>query len=116
MMSLVLKALATAVFIVIVSVVAKRSTLFAALMIGMPMATMMTVGLTYLDTRDAVLATRLATTTFILVGPGLLFFIALPVLQKMGMSFLSSFGIAVGVTSLAYIALILVLKRFGVEL
>lgn len=116
MWMILFKALATAAFIVLVSEVAKRSTLFAALMVGMPLATMMTVALTYSDTKDAEMVTRFATTTFYLVWPGLLFFIALPLLQRAGAHFWLAFGIATVVTIAAYAGLILVLRHFGVEL
>ena len=116
MWMIALKVVATAAFIVLVSEVAKRSTLFAALMVGMPLATMMTVALTYADTRDAALSTRFATTTFYLVWPGLLFFIGLPVFQKLGAGFWLAFAGATVITIAGYAALILTLRHFGVEL
>jgi hypothetical protein len=116
MLTTILKALATAAFIVLVSEIAKRSTLLAALLVAMPLATMMTVGLTYIDTGDAVLSTRLATTTFFLVWPGLLFFISLPLLQKLGVHFWGAFGIAILLAGAGYVAMILILRRLGVEL
>lgn len=116
MLATILKVLVTAGFIVIVSEVAKRSTLLAALAVGLPLATMMTVGLTYFDTRDPVLSTRLATTTFLLVWPGLLFFILLPTGQRWGLGFWPSFSIAVGATVIAYTGWIVLLRRLGVQL
>ena len=116
MTSLILKALVTAGFIVLVSEIAKRSTLLAALLVALPLATIMTVGLTYADTRDAELSTRFARTTFILVWPGLLFFIILPLAQKFGAGFWTAFGLAVGITVAAYAVLLLVLRRMGIAL
>ncbi|MEO0465961.1 MAG: DUF3147 family protein [Pseudomonadota bacterium] len=116
MWMILFKALITAAFIVLVSEVAKRSTLLAALMVAMPLATMMTVGLTFFDTRDAELSTRLATTTFYLVWPGLLFFIALPLMQRAGAHFWVAFAVASLVTAAGYLVTILVLRRLGVEL
>ncbi|MEM1105223.1 MAG: hypothetical protein AAGH87_02450 [Pseudomonadota bacterium] len=110
------KVVATAGFIVLVSEIAKRSTLLAALLVALPLATMMTVLLTYLDTRDAALSTRFATTTFYLVGPGLVFFILLPLIQRAGAPFLAAFAGATAATVAAYLALILVLRHFGIEL
>lgn len=116
MLATILKALVTAAFIVMVSEIAKRSTLLAALLVAMPLATMMTVGLTYFDTGDAELSTRLATTTFFLVWPGLLFFISLAGLQKWGLGFWASFASGIALAALGYVAMILLLRRLGVEL
>jgi len=116
MLLILARALATAAFIVLVSEVAKRSTLVAAILVALPLATMMTVGLTYLDTRDAQLSTRFATTPFFLVWPGLLFFITLPLLERWGAHFWLAYGVAVLVAILAYAATILILRRMGVQL
>lgn len=116
MLATILKALVTAAFIIAVAEVAKRSTLLAALAIGLPMATMLTVGLTYFDTRNPELATRLATTTFLLVWPGLFFFLLLPFGQRSGLTFWPSFSIAIGVTVVAYTVWIVLLRRLGVQL
>jgi len=110
------KALLTAAFIVLVSEVAKRSTLIAALMVAMPLATMMTVAFTYHGTRDATLATRFVTTTFYLIWPGLVFFITLPLAQKLGTSFWTAFALATTLTIAAYSGMIVLLRHLGVEL
>ncbi len=116
MLLILARALVTAAFIVIVSEIAKRSTLAAAILVALPLATMMTVGLTYIDTRDAELSTRFATTTFLLVWPGLLFFIMLPLLQKWGAHFWLAYGVAIFLAVAGYIATILLLRRIGVQL
>lgn len=116
MLMTLVKVFATAGFIVLVSEIAKRSTLLAAILVALPLATMMTVLLTYIDTRDAALSTRFATTTFLLVWPGLTFFILLPLLQRAGAPFAGAFAGASLATVLAYLATILVLRRLGVAL
>jgi len=116
MLETIAKALVTAIFIVFVSEVAKRSTLLAALLVALPLATMMTVLLTYVDTRDAALSTRFATSTFWLVWPGLVFFITLPLAQRAGLPFFGAFALATGLTVLAYAGFITLLNRLGVQL
>jgi len=113
---LITKFLVTSFIIVLVSEVAKRSTLVAAILVALPLATMMTVGLTYLDTRDAELSTRFATTTFAMVWPGLLFFIALPLLQRLGVTFWIAYGAAILLVLIGYAAMILLLRRLGIQL
>ncbi|MEL6386873.1 MAG: hypothetical protein AAFR00_05945 [Pseudomonadota bacterium] len=116
MVETALKALVTAVFIVFVSEIAKRSTLLAALLVALPLATMMTVAMTYYSTRDAALATKFATSTFYLVLPGLVFFILLPLGQRWGLPFWSAFALATGVTMAAYAGWIALFRYLGIEL
>ncbi|MEM7768337.1 MAG: hypothetical protein AAF253_12745 [Pseudomonadota bacterium] len=110
------KAIVTAVFIIIVSEIAKRSTMLAALLVALPLATMMTVAMTYYSTRDAALATRFATSTAYLILPGLVFFVSLPLAQRMGVPFWGALGVATGLTLVAYAGWIALFHRLGIEL
>ncbi|MEM0986790.1 MAG: hypothetical protein AAGJ32_11120 [Pseudomonadota bacterium] len=110
------KAVLTAVFIIFVSEVAKRSTMLAALLVALPLATMLTVAMTYYNTRNAALATKFATSTAYLIVPGLMFFIALPLAQRNGVPFVAAFALATGLTLVAYAVWFAVLHHFGIEL
>ena len=114
MMLVVLKALGTAAFIVALSEVARRSTLIAALMVALPLATMLTVANIYIGGGDARQATRFATSTFYLVAPGLTFFIVLPLAQRLGLHFWPSLILAILLTGLACWGFVAVMRRFGV--
>lgn len=116
MLATLLKALATAGFIAVLSEVAKRSTWLAAVMVALPLATMLTVGFTYWSSRDADLANRFAASTFLLIWPGLTFFLLLPVTQKIGIGFWPSFVISVVATFAATWGFTLILKAAGVKL
>jgi hypothetical protein len=116
MLATILKALATAAFIAVLSEVAKRSTWLAAVMVALPLATMLTVGFTYWNTKDAEIATRFATSTFMLVWPGLTFFILLPLGQKMGLHFWAAFAIAVVATFGATWGFTMLLRSLGVKM
>ncbi|MDZ4761731.1 MAG: hypothetical protein SGJ21_11725 [Alphaproteobacteria bacterium] len=111
----ILKALATAGFIVLLSEIARRSTLLAAVMIGLPLATILTVAFTAGD-KDVATANQFATSTFYLVWPGLAFFIVLPLAQRLGAPFWVAFALAVFATGVATWGFILAYKSLGIKL
>ncbi len=116
MLATIGKALATAAFIVLLSEIAKRSTWLAAAMVALPLATMLTVGFIYWDTKDALLANRFATSTFLLVFPGLCFFAVLPIAQRFGAQFWLAFTLAALTTFAAAAAATFIYRKLGVEL
>jgi len=116
MLETVGKAVATAVFIVLLSEIARRSTWLAAVLVALPLATMLTVALTYSSTRDAGLANQFAASTFLMVVPGLSFFLVLPLAQRLGAGFWTAFALAAGGTLLATWGWTLLLRAFGVKL
>lgn len=116
MVAIILKALATAAFIAVLSEIAKRSTWLAAVMVALPLATMLTVGFTYWSTKDAEIANRFASSTFLLVWPGLVFFILLPIGQKLGLNFWAAFTVAVLTTFATTWGFTLLYKALGLKL
>jgi hypothetical protein len=91
------KGVATAAFIIALSEIAKRSTWLAAALVALPLATILTVALIALDTQKGGVdvASSFAFKTFLLFWPGLIFFIGLIGLQKIGLAFWPAFGISV---------------------
>jgi hypothetical protein len=91
------KGLATAAFIVALSEIAKRSTWLAAALVALPLATMLTVAFIALDTQKGgtSIANAFAMKTFLLFWPGLIFFVGLIGLQKIGLEFWLAFLISV---------------------
>ncbi len=116
MLMVVLKAIGTAIFIVALSEVAKKSTLIASLMVALPLATMLTVANIYIGDGDAEKATRFATTTLFLVPPGLAFFFVLIGGQKLGLAFWPSFGLSIIATAACCWAVVYYLRKLGVAL
>lgn len=97
------KGIATAAFIIALSEIAKRSTWLAAALVALPLATILTVALIALDTQKGGIdvASSFAFKTFLLVWPGLVFFIGLIGLQKLGLAFWPAFGVSVAACFLA---------------
>jgi hypothetical protein len=115
MLSIILKALATAAFIAVLSEIAKRSTWLAAALVALPLATMLTVAFTATDSVEK--ANQFANSTFFLFWPGLVFFIMLPAGQQLlRLPFWWSFGLAVTLTFASTWGFTMLLRSFGVKL
>jgi hypothetical protein len=115
--ALALKALATALFIVAVSELAKRSNFAAALIVGLPLTSLLAIVWLYLDTGDAVRAGQYSASILWLLPPGCLFLAALPLAIRLGFGFWPSLAGAIAATGLIYYAYATVLQRiFGVTL
>lgn len=106
----------TAVLIVAISEIAKRSTLIGALLASIPLISVLAMVWLYIETKDVVKVSTLASSVFWLVLPSLALFVTLPILLRQGMSFYLSMGIAIAVTIGCYWFMVIVLNHYGVEL
>lgn len=96
------KGLVMAAFVILLSEIAKRSTWLAAALVALPLLTILTVAVTAMDQKSGVsVANAFALKTFLLVWPGLVFFIGLIGLQKLGLAFWPAFGVSVAACFLA---------------
>jgi hypothetical protein len=96
----ILTGVGTALFVMALSIVAGKNTWFAAIMVALPLATILTVFMTALN-KSVEKANDFSNTTFLLFWPGLAFFIVLWLAQKLGVPFWFAFAIAVVATGLA---------------
>jgi hypothetical protein len=108
------KVLLSAVLIVLVTELAKRSTLAGALIASLPLTSVLAFVWLYWDTRDAAKVADLSIDIFWLVIPSLALLVALPLLIRLGWGFWSSLFAAMAVTIVCYGAAVVVLRRFGV--
>lgn len=106
----------SAVLIVAIAEIAKRSSLFGALLASVPLVSVMAMIWLYLDTRDATKVASLASGIFWLVLPSLVLFIALPLLLKQGFNFYLSLALSISITIACYWVMINLLRQFGIEL
>jgi cobalamin synthase len=115
MLSTILKALATAAFIAVLSEIAKRSTWLAAALVALPLATMLTVAFIATDAQKGgiAIANAFATKTFLLFWPGLVFFLLLLGAQRLGVGFWPSFGMAVAACFLSTWGFTVLLTSLG---
>jgi len=110
------KVAVSAILIVAIAEISKRSTLAGALLASVPLVSVMAMIWLYIDSRDVDRVAALATSVFWLVLPSLALFVALPLLLKQGIHFFLSMGIAIAITVACYGLMILTLKHFGIEL
>ena len=110
------KVFVSAVVIVVISEVAKRSSVFGAIMASVPLISVIAIIWLYQETGDVTKISILASNIFWLVLPSLALFITLPILLNMGLHFYLSLLIAVCVTVISYYFMLLALRSFGIDL
>ena len=110
------KVAVTAVLVVLISEIAKRSSLFGAVLASVPLTSVLAMLWLYVDTGDVGKISALASSIFWLVLPSLALFIALPVLLAHGVNFYLSLTASIGITALCYGLMVLMLRHYGIEL
>ena len=109
------KVVVTALLVVAIAEISKRSSLGGALLASIPLVSVLAMIWLYIDTRDADKVAALASGIFWLVLPSLALFIALPLLLRQGFNFYLSLGISIVITLACYTAMLSVLKQFGAD-
>jgi len=102
-LSMVAKGLFSGAIIVVASEIAKKSTLYGAVLISLPLISIISIIWLYNDTKDVEQVANYAEGIMWLVIPSLLFFIILPFLLRRDWSFESAISIGIIATILAYI-------------
>mgnify|MGYP001082915166 CR=1 FL=1 len=106
----------SALILVAIAELAKRSTFWAAALASLPLTSLLAFIWLYLDTGDAQKVAALADGIFWLVLPSLLLFVLLPILLRGGWGFWASLAASSAVTALAYLGMIRLLAAFGIRL
>ncbi len=115
-MAYALKILVSAIIIVVVSELAKRSSLWAAILASLPLISLLAFIWLYLDTGDVQKISVLSQNIFWLVLPSLAFFVTLPLLIRMEINFWLSLLLASLITVLAYFVMLKILTVFSVRI
>tara|TARA_B100001964_G_C14196072_1_gene583417 strand:+ start:315 stop:665 length:351 start_codon:yes stop_codon:yes gene_type:complete len=110
------KTIITALIIVIVSEVAKRSTLLGAIIISIPLTSLLAFIWLYFDTKDYQRVIDLSYGTILLTIPSFAFFIILPILLKLKQNFVISIIISIIGTSILYFIFVFLLKKLGINI
>lgn len=110
------KVVLTAVLVVAISEIAKRSSVFGALIASLPLTSLLAFLWIYGETGDTAKIASLSQGIFWLVLPSLVLFVALPVMIAKGFGFWISLAVACGLTVAAYGAMLVVLGRFGITI
>ena len=112
----ILKCALSGIIIGVVSEVAKRSPAFGALIVSLPLVSLLAIIWLWRDTGDVERTSVLAQSTFWYVLPSLVLFIVLPLMLSQGYGFWPSLTAASALTFAAYLAMIAILSRFGIVL
>ena len=116
MLFLAFKYAATAAVIVVVSELAKRSDRLGALVAALPIVTVMAMIWLYVERQGTDKIANHAWYTFWYVLPTLPMFLVVPLLLRNGLNFWLALVAGIAITAALFMALAVVLRRFGIEL
>ena len=116
MIRLILKVAITAVLVVAVSEVGKRSLLFAGLLASLPLTSLLALAWLQAETGDRERVAALSTSIVWLILPSLVFLIALPVLLRTPIPSWLAFGGAIVITGGCYWLYLHILPLMGVRI
>lgn len=112
----VIKILLTAMVVVAVTEIAKRSSFWGAALASLPLTSLLAFVWLYVDTHDAQRVADLSREIFWLVLPSLSLFVLLPILLRSGWNFWSSLAVTCVATAAAYLGVIWCLQKFSIRI
>ena len=112
-MYLVIKTLISALIIVFVSEIAKKYTWAAAVLVSIPLTSLLAFIWLYYDTKDTQKVIDLSLSTIVMTLPSIIFFIVLPIMLKLKHNFTFSIVVAILSTSVAYLIFISIIKKLN---
>lgn len=110
------KLIITALLIVLISEISKRSSLAGALLAAIPLVSILAMTWMYVDTNSSSNAVEFSNRIVWLIAPSMTLFIIFPILIKKGLGFYPSMGISIVMTIFAYYSVIFILGKFGIKL
>ncbi|MGL4541818.1 MAG: DUF3147 family protein [Polymorphobacter sp.] len=116
MLYLAVKALISGVIVAAVSEIARRSPAGGALLASLPLVSLLGMIWLWRDTHDPVRMASHVGATFWYVLPSLPMFLAVPLLLRAGVGFAPALVAGCVMTVLLYLAMVVVLARFGITL
>jgi hypothetical protein len=116
MIYFIVKCLLSGLIIAVVSEVAKRSPVLGALVVSLPLVSLLGILWLWRDTKDIERIADHAQSTFWYVLPSLPMFLVLPAMLRAGVGFWSSLGASCALTIVLYVATAWALAKFGISL
>ncbi|MDD4928220.1 MAG: hypothetical protein PHP85_02955 [Gallionella sp.] len=111
-----IKVAISAVVIVSITEIARRSSGFAALLAALPLTSVLAFVWLHAEGAESGHIAELSTQIFWLVLPSLVLFLLLPLLLRLGLGFWLSLFISISATAACYLSLMPLLRKFGVQL
>jgi hypothetical protein len=116
MLYLAVKAALSGIIIAVVSEVARRQPALGALIVSLPLVSILGILWLWHDTGDAGRIAAHAQATFWYVLPTLPMFLLVPALLRSGVGFWAALGAGCALTIALYLVMIWILARFGIAL
>ncbi|HEX3701522.1 MAG TPA: DUF3147 family protein [Phenylobacterium sp.] len=116
MLYLILKAAVSGVIVAVVSEVARRSPALGALIVSLPLVSVMGMMWLWHDTGDPVRLAAHAQSTFWFVLPSLPMFLVIPLLLRRGLAFWPALGLGCALTVGLYLLMTWIGPRFGLRI
>lgn len=113
-MELLLRAAISGVIVALASEAARRSTLLGAVIVSLPLTSILTIVWLYRAEGDTDEIASLSWSILWIVVPSLVFFVALPLLLRAGVAFWPSLLVACGATAAAYAVWVVSGRALGV--
>lgn len=115
-MNFALKLVVSALIIAAASELGKRSTVAGAILVSLPLSSILALSWLYAETKDTARVASMASWIFWALIPSLILFISLPALLKRGWGYWPALGASCAATAAGYAAYAAVLSRLGVAL
>ncbi|MCU0309069.1 MAG: hypothetical protein MUE51_15160 [Thermoleophilia bacterium] len=115
-MYLVLKALISGVVVAAASEAARRSSLLGAVLISLPLTSLLALAWLYADTRDAAQVSDLSWSILWVIVPSVVFFVVLPLAIRAGVAVVPAMVLAAAATAAAYAVWVWAARRIGLDL
>lgn len=115
-MYIVLKIFITALTVIAIGEIAKRSSLLAGIIASVPLTSLLAFLWIYYETHDISLIKDLSKNILIMIPPSLTFFAAILILPTMKVSFVLSVIISVLITTIVYWIYFYILNALGINL
>ena len=115
-MYLLLKAVISGILVALASEAARRSTLLGAVLISLPLTSILAVIWLYRDSHDVERVAALSWSILWVIVPSVVFLIALPVALRNGVGFIASITLAIVLTVVAYAIWIVVARAIGIKI
>ena len=106
----------SALVIVAITEIAKRSSGFAALIAALPLISLLAFVWLHIEGVEPLRIAEFSSQIFWLVLPSLVLFLLLPLLLRQGLGFWLSLMLSISATAVCYFAMLPLLRKFGVQL
>jgi len=111
-----LKILITALIVVVISEISRRSTIIAGLIASIPLTSLLAIIWIYFETSDVENIKNLSSNILLMIPPSLTFFICLPIFIDMKIEFYVSVLFSIVITAIVYWLYFYILGIIGINL